>query len=330
VSSIESPNGGVVREANDSGIGEAAKALKSGQLVSFPTETVYGLGADATNDLAVAEIFAAKGRPEFNPLIVHIGDLDQAQGLGIFPENALKLAQAFWPGPLTLVVPRQPDCAASMLVSAGLDTIALRAPAHKVAQKLIAKAHCPIAAPSANRSGQVSPTEAQHVARGLGNKVAMILDAGPCSVGIESTIVGFREDEIHLLRPGGITREALEEVVGPLAKPGTDPGRPSSPGQLAHHYAPKAHVRLNAKDVSGDEVLLAFGPNVPSGAREVLNLSETGNLTEAAANLFAFLRRLDDTGCSFIAVMPIPQKGLGEAINDRLKRAAAPRPKDSQ
>lgn len=315
----------LVRPADAEGIALSARALRGGALVSFPTETVYGLGADATNDVAVAEIFAAKGRPQFNPLIVHAADLAQARTLGEFSEAALELADAFWPGPLTIVVPRKPNCAASLLVSAGLDTIALRVPAHPIAQALIAGAQCPIAAPSANVSGQVSPTLASHVATGLGDKVSVILDGGPCSVGIESTIVGFRGGRACMLRPGGITRAALEEVAGTLDEATVNADRPTSPGQLATHYAPTAQVRLNAKQVGGHEALLAFGETVPQGAEETLNLSPTADLTEAAANLFAFLRRLDHPGITSIAVMPIPRDGLGEAINDRLERAAAPR-----
>ncbi|HEV2561607.1 MAG TPA: L-threonylcarbamoyladenylate synthase [Rhizomicrobium sp.] len=312
-----------IRPADAASIEAAAKILRKGGLVAFPTETVYGLGADATNDLAVASIFAAKERPKFNPLIVHVHDLVEAKTLAEFSPLARKLALKFWPGGLTLVLPRKPDAKLSLLASAGLDTIALRVPANAIARKLLAAAERPIAAPSANRSGQVSPTTAAHVADGLQERVDFILDGGPAKLGIESTIIGFENGKPVLLRPGAIPREAIEEIAGPLAKHAGD--AISAPGQLESHYAPHARVRLNAVDVKPGEALLAFGPDVPTGAKKTRNLSPFGDLTEAAANLFAMLRELDAMGASSIAVMPVPEHGLGEAINDRLMRAAATR-----
>lgn len=311
-----------IRAASDSALAEAAAILNAGGLVAFPTETVYGLGADARNDRAVARIFEAKGRPQFNPLIVHVADMAEAETLVEFTPLATKLAEAFWPGALTFVLPRRPTSGLSLLVSAGLDTVAVRAPSNSLARELLAAAHCPVAAPSANRSGSVSPTMAAHVAESLGDKVDLILDGGATPLGIESTVIGFDGDQAVLLRPGALSREDIEAVAGPLKAAG---GAIVSPGQLASHYAPDAPIQLNATSVDGDEALLALGPKVPKGARTVMNLSETGDLTEAAANLFAMLRALDKTGATRIAVMPIPGHGLGEAINDRLARAAAPR-----
>lgn len=314
-----------VRPADDAAIAEAAALLRAGALVAFPTETVYGLGGDATNDRAVAEIFAAKGRPSFNPLISHLPDLAAAEAEAVFNPTARALAARFWPGPLTLVLPRRPESRMSLLASAGLPTVALRVPRHPVAEKLLRLVGRPVAAPSANPSGAVSPTTAAHVLEGLGGRVALILDAGPCPVGVESTVLGFdAADRPRLLRPGGVTVEEIEAAVGPLAA-GGDAGRPESPGQLASHYAPRAALRLDAADAEADEALLAFGPAAPTGGRAALNLSPSGDLTEAAANLFAYLRALDATGAPRIAVMPIPEVGLGRAINDRLRRAAAPR-----
>jgi L-threonylcarbamoyladenylate synthase len=312
----------LLRPADDAAIATAAKLLRDGGLVAFPTETVYGLGADATNGEAVARIFGAKDRPRFNPLIVHVSGLAQAQALAEFSPLALKLAQAFWPGALTLVLPRTKDCAVSLLASAGLDTLALRVPQHPVAARLIAQAGVPIAAPSANASGRISATTAAHVAQDLKDRVDLILDGGPAPLGIESTVVGFENGAAVLLRPGAIAREALEKIAGAL---GTASGGVSSPGQLASHYAPRAHLRLNATNASADEALLGFGPHMPGGARMMLNLSPSASLSEAAANLFAMLRALDESGAKSISVMPIPATGLGEAINDRLARAAAPR-----
>ena len=311
------------RAADPAALADAAAILNAGGLVAFPTETVYGLGADARNERAVARIFAAKGRPQFNPLIVHVPGLAEAEALVQFSPMARTLAAAFWPGALTLVLPRKTDCGLSLLVSAGLDTVAVRAPSNALAQALLAAAQCPIAAPSANRSGSVSPTTAAHVAESLGGAVDLILDGGPTALGIESTVIGFDGSAAVLLRPGGIARDAIETITGPLRMAGGD--TITSPGQLASHYAPDAPIRLNAATVASDEALLAFGADVPAGARAVLNLSARGDTTEAAANLFAMLRALDSAGARRIAVMPIPVSGLGEAINDRLQRAAAPR-----
>ncbi|MFL5240040.1 MAG: L-threonylcarbamoyladenylate synthase [Rhizomicrobium sp.] len=303
-------------------IGRAAEILEDGGLVAFPTETVYGLGADATNDRAVAGIFAAKGRPRFNPLIVHVLDAKWAGALVEFTPLAMLLAEQFWPGPLTLVLPRKQDGPLSLLVSAGLETVALRIPAHPVARQLLSQCELPLAGPSANRSGHVSPTTAAHVADDLGDRVQLVLDGGATPRGIESTVVGFEGKRAVLLRLGAIAREDIEHVAGRLA-PAEDRGL-ASPGRLASHYAPRAALRLNARDADMQEALLAFGPHGPDAA-VVRNLSLSGNLTEAAANLFAMLRELDAAGAERIAIMPIPEHGLGEAINDRLRRAAAPR-----
>jgi L-threonylcarbamoyladenylate synthase len=305
----------------------AAAALRDGRLVAFPTETVYGLGADATNDEAVAAIFATKKRPTFNPLIVHLKDLEEAETYAEIDDVGHLLAQHFWPGGLTLVVPRSADCPLSLLVSAGLDTVALRVPAHDVAQRLLEAVARPLAAPSANPSGRLSPTEALHVMEGLGGEEALsfVVDGGPCSLGLESTVVGLPKDgPPTLLRPGAIPRAEIEAVLGkPLADPdapGGEEGR-SSPGMLASHYAPNAPLRLNATECGEDEVLLGFGD-----VDCALNLSSAGDLNEAAANLFSMLRKLDaEAGGKSLAVSPIPMDGLGEAINDRLARAAAPR-----
>jgi len=303
-------------------IARAAEILRRGGLVAFPTETVYGLGGDATDDRAVAAIFDAKGRPKFNPLIVHLPDAGAAFALGVANDAARNLAAAFWPGPLTLVLQRAPSCPVSLLASAGLDTLAVRVPQHPVAQALLRAAGRPLAAPSANRSGKVSPTTAQHVAESLGGRVALILDGGACPVGIESTVVDVSGPAPLLLRPGGVTQEEIEAVVGKLAAaPPT--ATPKSPGQLESHYAPALPLRLDARETRPDEALLAFGPDVPAGARVTANLSASGDLVEAAAHLFAMLRQLDASGCRAIAVMPIPETGLGRAINDRLRRAAA-------
>ena len=296
-------------------IAQAAKILADGGLVAFPTETVYGLGADATNGEAVAGIFAAKGRPRFNPLIVHVTDIEQAQQHGEFNPAARQLAQTFWPGALTLVLPRRAQTRLSHLVSAGLDTVALRVPSHPVAQQLLLRSGRPIAAPSANVSGKVSATTAAHVAESLGGKIDFILDGGAAALGLESTVIGFENDLLVLLR--AIARDEIEALVGPLA---AADGTIRSPGQLESHYAPRAGLRLNADAVRPGETLLGFG--AVTGASR--NLSPRGDLKEAAANLFAMLRELDNSA-AFIAVSPIPMSGLGEAINDRLQRAAAPR-----
>ncbi len=309
-------------------IARAATLLRDGGLVAFPTETVYGLGADATDDRAVARIFEAKGRPTFNPLIAHVLGATDAHRLVEWPAIADRLAARFWPGPLTLVLPRRRDCALSLLASAGLDTAAIRVPAHPVAQALIRAAGRPIAAPSANRSGAISPTTAAHVVDSLGDRVDLVIDGGRCVVGVESTVLDLTTSPPTLLRHGGVTREAIEAAIGAIAAGpaiGT-PGALHSPGQLESHYAPDRPVRLDATSVGADEGLLAFGPDVPSGAALTLNLSPSADIAEAAANLFAMLRALDRPGIGRIAVAPIPATGLGLAIDDRLRRAAAPRP----
>ncbi|TWT15842.1 L-threonylcarbamoyladenylate synthase [Reyranella sp. CPCC 100927] len=312
----------------DDAIARAADLIRTGALVALPTETVYGLGGDATNDRAVAGIFQAKGRPQFNPLIAHVPDAAAAAQHVVWTDVAEVLAQRFWPGPLTLVLSRRADCAVSLLCSAGLDTLAVRSPSHPVAQALLRAVGRPVAAPSANRSGMVSPTQAAHVVQSLGAGVALVLDGGRCPVGVESTVIDLTAAQPTLLRPGGATREAIEAVIGPLARApavGT-PGALHAPGQLESHYAPALPVRLDALSVADDEALLAFGPDVPGGAALTLNLSPAGDMGEAAANLFAMLRTLDRPDLRGIAVAPIPDHGLGLAINDRLRRAAAPRP----
>ncbi len=300
---------------------KAAALLLDGGLVAFPTETVYGLGADATNARAVAAIFAAKQRPEFNPLIAHLAATEWVDDVAEWTQSGRQLARAFWPGALTLVLPRSSNCAIADIACAGLDTVALRVPSHADAHALLTAVGRPVAAPSANRSGRVSPTTAAHVQEELDGQVAMILDGGPCQIGLESTVVGFQDGRPVLLRPGGITVEDLEAVVGPLAERETT-AAPNAPGQLASHYAPAKRLRMNAEAPSEGEVFLGFG-TVEKGE---FNLSKSGDLIEAAANLFALLRRLDDVPGHTIAVAPIPDTGLGRAINDRLRRAAAPRP----
>jgi L-threonylcarbamoyladenylate synthase len=317
---------GRIAPANAEWIAEAGQMIRAGALVAFPTETVYGLGADATNGEAVARVFEAKGRPTFNPLIVHVLGLEQALIIGEFSPKARRLAEAFWPGPLTLVVPRAPTSDVSDLVSAGLPTVALRSPDHPVARALLAEAQRPLAAPSANRSGHISATRAEHVAADLGDKAALILDGGPTTLGVESTVLSLVDDTPVLLRPGAVTTESIEAVIGErLARQSEASSRPLSPGQLESHYAPRADLRLNAYDWRPDEAVLAFGAIAESPARAFINLSPSGGLVEAAANLFAALRTLDASGATTIAVTPIPPHGLGEAINDRLRRAAAPR-----
>lgn len=310
-------------------IRNAASLLHQEQLVAFPTETVYGLGGNALSDTAIAAIYAAKERPSFNPLIVHVRGLEDAIRYAIFSEKALTLARALWPGPLTLVLPRREHCKLSLLLSAGLDSVAIRVPAHPLAQALLHEAKIPIAAPSANRSGRVSPTEAAHVQQELGGRVAMILDGGPCHVGIESTVLDATGEKIRILRPGSITAPIIEKLLGTKITSADANEKPTAPGMLASHYAPSLPVRLNAKTVAPDEALLAFGTPL-SGAKYTCNLSRTANLQEAAANLFRMLRILDaHEGVTRIAVMPIPDQGdenaLGLAINDRLNRAASPR-----
>jgi L-threonylcarbamoyladenylate synthase len=311
--------------ASEQAIARAARLLRDGELVAFPTETVYGLGGDATSDAAAARIFAAKARPRFNPLIVHVPGLAQAEPLAVFDERAREAARHFWPGPLSLVLPRRATGGLSLLACAGLDTVALRAPAHPVAQQLLRASERPLAAPSANRSGRVSPTLAAHVAAELGGSLALILDGGASSVGLESTILDLTGPAPVLLRPGGITVEQLQEVFGDIAAPAPRGKRPRAPGSLPSHYAPNLPVRLDAREARRGEALLAFGPDAPSGFAEVRWLSRRGDLTEAAANLFAALRQLDRAPFTGIAVMPIPETGLGRAINDRLRRAAATR-----
>jgi len=317
-----------VQPADSEAIEAAGRLLVAGELVALPTETVYGLAADATNGQAVARIFATKGRPRFNPLIVHVPDVPAAERIAVMTGAAHKLAQAFWPGPLTLVMTRRSEAGLSDLVSAGLDSVAVRVPAHPVAQAVLAAAGRPLAAPSANRSGRVSPTTAQHVADDLGEEVRLILDGGATQHGLESTVLDVSVAErVRLLRLGAVSRDAIEAVLGEkLADgPASDDVHPSSPGQLASHYAPHAALRLDATDVRPGEALLAFGRAVPATTGPVINLSATGDPVEAAAALFSALRALDQGKVQVIAVMPIPDQGIGEAINDRLRRAAAPR-----
>src|SRR4051794_38183166 len=318
--------------AGEAAVAAAARALAEGGLVAFPTETVYGLGADATNAAAIARLYQAKGRPAFNPLIAHVGDLAAAQQIARFDAPALALAEAFWPGPLTLVLPKAEGCAVAELATAGLDTVAIRIPAHPVARDILRRFGGPVVAPSANLSGHVSPTTAAHVESDLSGRIDLIVDGGAVAVGVESTIVGCF-DAPMLLRPGGLPRQDIERVLGHqlLQSPAdadSDSGQPLAPGMLASHYAPRARVRLHADSIEPGEVLLAFGLGAISGidaAAAVMNLSARGDLTEAAANLFGHLRALDARGARGIAVMPIPDDGLGEAINDRLRRAAVGR-----
>ncbi len=321
------------RNASEPGaIEAAARILGAGGVVAFPTETVYGLGADATNATAVARIYAAKGRPSFNPLISHVTDADAARSLARFDAAADALAAAFWPGPLTLVLPKAPACPVAELATAGLDTIAVRVPAHRIAHALIAALGRPVVAPSANRSGHVSPTTADHVLADLGKRIDLVLDGGPAQVGVESTVLACLDGSVTLLRPGGVARNVIERALGRAvqeARVALDEGEaPLAPGMLSSHYAPRATLRLDADGVRTGEALLAFGPDLPVGAARAamtLNLSARRDLVEAAANLFSHLRALDRAGVVSIAVMPIPHEGLGEAINDRLARAAAPR-----
>lgn len=303
------------------GLAHAARLLAAGELVAFPTETVYGLGADARSDTAVARIFEAKGRPRFNPLIVHVATLDAARRIAVFDARAERLAAAFWPGPLTLVLPLRDGAGLSPLVTAGLPSVALRMPAHPIARALLTAFGGPVAAPSANPSGRVSPTRAAHVMAGLSGRIAAVVDGGACEVGVESTILGL-VDGPRLLRPGGLPAEALEACLGAPLPSHADPARPTAPGQLASHYAPAAPVRLNVTTPTAGSVWIGFGPGSNGAA---LNLSETGDLVEAAANLFHCLRAADERAADLIEVAPIPDHGLGRAINDRLRRAAAPR-----
>jgi L-threonylcarbamoyladenylate synthase len=304
----------------------AAAVILAGGLVAIPTETVYGLAADATNGVAVAKIYTAKGRPSFNPLICHVADLAMADQLADFTPLARRLAERFWPGPLTLVLPRKKTCPVAELATAGLPTIALRSPKHVAALGLIARVGRPLAAPSANPSEQLSPTRADHVAHNLASKIDLILDGGPCEAGLESTIVAPGETGAVMLRPGALPRSEIESLTGPLTAPGEASGV-LAPGMMTRHYAPRARLRIDASDQRAGEAYLAFG-TPPKGVSPSLNLSIRGDLEEAAANLFAMLRTLDATH-SAIAVAPIPGAGLGEGINDRLKRAGARERKDS-
>jgi L-threonylcarbamoyladenylate synthase len=314
------------------GLEAAARCLAAGGLVAFPTETVYGLGADATNAAGVAGIYQAKGRPSFNPLIAHVENLAAAQAIARFNSDATRLAQAFWPGPLTLVLPKAPRCLVADLATAGLDTVAIRVPAHPVAQAILRAFGGPVVAPSANLSGHVSPTSAAHVQSDLSGRIDLIIDGGAVAVGVESTIVGCFERPL-LLRPGGLPRAAIEAVLGhalaqPPAEAAAETSQPLAPGMLASHYAPRTKVRLNAQNCEPGEALLAFGPALIRGqeaAAATLNLSPRGDVVEAATHLFGYLRELDLRRAKTIAVMPIPNEGLGEAINDRLRRAAVER-----
>ncbi|MGA8316344.1 MAG: L-threonylcarbamoyladenylate synthase [Bradyrhizobium sp.] len=315
--------------ADEAAVAVAARCLREGGLVAFPTETVYGLGADAAQAAAVAAIYEAKGRPSFNPLIAHVADLKAARQIARFDATATELAEAFWPGPLTLVLPKTAHCPVAELATAGLDTVAIRVPAHPVAQSILRAFGGAVVAPSANLSGHVSPTTALHVAGDLTGRVDLIIDGGPVNVGVESTIVACF-DQAMLLRPGGLPREAIERVLGHALQrlpedAGSDNAQPLAPGMLASHYAPRTPVRLNATEVGDGEALLAFGSDPVPGtdkALAVMNLSDSGDLNEAATHLFGYLRTLDAKGSHAIAVMPIPHHGLGEAINDRLRRAA--------
>lgn len=314
-----------VEPASQSTIQRAAKALAEGGVVAFPTETVYGLGADATNADAVLRVYEMKGRPSFNPLIAHVSDHAEAEKHGEFNEPANILADALWPGPLTIVLRRRAESGICDLVSAGLDTIGLRVPANETARELLRAAGCPVAAPSANKAGHVSPTTAAHVFSDLGEEPDFILDAGQTTVGLESTIVDLSGPEPLLLRPGGIPREDIEKILEMKLGDAEASARPSSPGQMASHYAPRAQLRMEASSIEPGEALLAFGPDQPLTEGPLINLSPDGDIREAAIRLFGALRELDGSECNGIAVMPIPDEGLGEAINDRLRRAAAPR-----
>tara|TARA_E500000331_G_scaffold66218_1_gene60929 strand:+ start:743 stop:1684 length:942 start_codon:yes stop_codon:yes gene_type:complete len=303
----------------DETIEEAATLLREGALVSFPTETVYGLGANALDDGAVASIYAAKDRPSFNPLIVHVPDNETARRYARFSDLAERVAAALWPGPLSLVLPRTKGCPLSKLVSAGLDTVAIRVPASAPARRLLVASGVPVAGPSANKSGQLSPTEARHVANGFGDEVALVLDGGPSVVGLESTVLDLSTETPTLLRAGGVTHETLEELISaPVAVAGVDDTAPKSPGMMSRHYAPHTPLRMNASEMSRGEALLGFG----GSKNAVADLSPAGDLVEAAANLFRMLHEIDGGGYAGIAVASIPESGLGRAINDRLRRAA--------
>lgn len=309
---------------DNAGLARAATLLRAAKLVAFPTETVYGLGADARSGVAVARIFAAKDRPTFNPLIVHVPDMETAKRYVIWNDTADQLAAAFWPGPLTLVLPLRENHLIASLVTAGLDTLAIRVPAHPAAGALLRAFDGPLAAPSANPSGRISPTTAAHVRAGLTGRIAAILDAGPCTVGLESTIIGLADPTRVLLRPGGLATEQIEATLGQPLRRHTQTTTLTAPGQMSSHYAPAAAMRLNAKTAKPGELRLGFGPQAFDTDPCDLNLSPTGDLAEAAANLFDHLHHLDALAKP-IAVSPIPNHGLGTAINDRLCRAAAPR-----
>jgi L-threonylcarbamoyladenylate synthase len=304
-------------------IARGAALLRAGKLVAFPTETVYGLGADATNDRAVAAVYTAKGRPQINPLIIHVADARALNDLIEWNDMAHHLAAQFWPGPLTLVLPRRKNSPVSLLASAGMDTLAVRIPSHPAALQLLREVTLPIAAPSANASGKLSPTTPLHVAESLGDEVDLILAGGKSQLGLESTVLNLVSEKPTILRHGGITKEQLEKIVGAIDVADSGTGTLLSPGMLASHYAPDLPLRLHAKSAADDEALLAFGPDMfVKGGAVRLNLSEAGDLGEAAANLFSMLRQLDQPKFRSIAVMPIPDAGLGTAINDRLKRAS--------
>lgn len=322
-----------IKSVTDGAIQEAAAILRGGGLVVMPTETVYGLAANALDDMAVARIFEAKGRPQFNPLIVHVADAKQAQDLAVFDTRAKAMAEAFWPGPLTLILPRRADSPVSALVSAGLETLAVRCPAHPAAQALIRACGFPLAAPSANKSGEPSATTPKHAAESLGDSVQLILAAGACAIGLESTVLDLSGDTPVILRTGAISAEDLAPILGSVGYESGQTDKPKSPGMLLKHYAPTIPVRLKAVDVQPGEALLAFGSLKFMGVRgggaakdlpegQCINLSENGDLTEAAARLFYALRELDRPEFKGIAVMDIPETGLGIAINDRLRRAA--------
>ena len=312
----------------DDDIKKGAELIREGKLVTFPTETVYGLGADATNDRAVVNIYSAKGRPTFNPLIIHVTSLDEAKRYGKFNSVAEKLAERFWPGPMTLVVKRIPNCGISYMVTAGLDTIAIRVPSNEIARRFLKECGTPVAAPSANASGKVSSTTAEHVRESLGTRAGFIIESGKSDIGLESTIILATGDVPVILRPGYITKEDIEKVVGDVENydpekiaSGKDGNKPIAPGQLKSHYAPRIPLVMNATSFPADYAVLAFG-KVPDDIRPDLNLSENGDLAEAACNLFDYMRRLDTFPYKGIAVMPVPDKGIGVAINDRLRRAS--------
>lgn len=323
----------IIKTISDASIAEAADRLRAGELVCFATETVYGLGANALDGKAIAKIFEAKNRPSFNPLIVHVADKKEAEKYVVMDARARAVAAQFWPGPLTLVLPRKKEGGISDLVTAGLDTLAIRVPAHPGAQKLLKAAGIPVAAPSANASGEPSATTPRHVVDSLGERVPFILAGGACTVGLESTVLDLTQTIPLILRPGAVTAEDLEPLIGVVEYDDGNTDKPRSPGQLIKHYAPSIPVRLNAVDINQGEALISFGPVTFMGIRgggaakdlppeKIFHLSETGDLHEAAANIFAALRALDHPGNIGMAVMNIPARGVGIAINDRLKRAA--------